>query len=597
MDPQTEDIAVDAITKACRKPKSRVKANVLSGDKTVSFDGEIELYSSPAQTVKDLISKVPVQVKGITVDTFSGSTRTYPIRMDDIKNYYAAQGVVYFVVEMLVNEEADDYDTRIYYRQFFSQELKQLIDNYGSQQSRSVTFFTLEGSTIERVCRTFVDEREKQPTVTVKNEALKRDFTFEYYEAVTTTLLPHSKQPEEVFEHNFTIYGVTKEKFPVPIITSQPASFKYGSKRLLKINDHEYHFYIEEERLANGAINISIEDVLFIEVYKGNKYHVEIKNFHSIKLNLMLLSLVKDLLNGHELMLTSVLIKIDNVTDKDEALEQITKEEQILTAAQSIFAEKGISDEIKFHDDYHAILSELAVIVKNITEGSCVGFETNKNNGYVLHTLANKGYLFFVLNGQSEKETYLIDPFSEEFSDIKILVSNEKRTERVEMCNYYLLDAKALTKSINIDLDQIYSAIDSGEANDRIELANDFCLQCIKAYDISKNKDHLALAEYIYKKYDEVKEPSMKQVVGLNLIQIEWRINQYELSDSLIDQLIQMKIQAATDQHILLYCINVLLDNKIEAGYHFSKLTLDDQKNLKNLPIWRAKEILESRLN
>lgn len=74
------------------------------GDKYPSWDGEILVYSDERSRNKqmrtNIVGRIPVQVKGTKVNSFSEKERKFSLEVDDLRNYLNDFGVLYFLVEM-----------------------------------------------------------------------------------------------------------------------------------------------------------------------------------------------------------------------------------------------------------------------------------------------------------------------------------------------------------------------------------------------------------------------------------------------------------------------------------------------------------------
>src|SRR5699024_1548492 len=91
---------VDAVKSVVRRFE-RLHSDISINDKTLSWDGYIQVYNGPIQKKGDLNGKIPVQVKGTKVSSFSDVSRKYTIEVTDLKNYKLDGGAMYFVVEII----------------------------------------------------------------------------------------------------------------------------------------------------------------------------------------------------------------------------------------------------------------------------------------------------------------------------------------------------------------------------------------------------------------------------------------------------------------------------------------------------------------
>ena len=111
-------------------------------------------------------------------------------------------------------------------------------------------------------CRKFLTEskKKKQPSVLLENNPFKKD-DFNSYRITSLTYNPVREETSNIFDHDFTIYGV-KETLNVPLTQGRIRS--YSSTILEKVisNGNEDDFVIkvtEEHNRTNMLIEDSLE--------------------------------------------------------------------------------------------------------------------------------------------------------------------------------------------------------------------------------------------------------------------------------------------------------------------------------------------------
>lgn len=83
-----EERAVDRVSDYFLYELAETKANINSGDRGVSFDGEIVLFSSGERTKDTYRSSIPVQVKGTEVGHYSDTTASFSkFEISEFKNF------------------------------------------------------------------------------------------------------------------------------------------------------------------------------------------------------------------------------------------------------------------------------------------------------------------------------------------------------------------------------------------------------------------------------------------------------------------------------------------------------------------------------
>lgn len=74
-------------------PSYFLKANIPEGDKSILFDGEIQVFKDASETVESLIGSVPVQVKGKHKCTLNSLIKNNKNHMSNIQfSIYTKKG-------------------------------------------------------------------------------------------------------------------------------------------------------------------------------------------------------------------------------------------------------------------------------------------------------------------------------------------------------------------------------------------------------------------------------------------------------------------------------------------------------------------------
>ena len=93
----TEHAAVFHVNGLIIKQGTKLESAITVNDKGVSFDGHINVFKTAVFKKADYLGMVPVQVKGKSVRKLSPFQSTFPVKLDDLRNYYSEGGVIYFV--------------------------------------------------------------------------------------------------------------------------------------------------------------------------------------------------------------------------------------------------------------------------------------------------------------------------------------------------------------------------------------------------------------------------------------------------------------------------------------------------------------------
>lgn len=97
-----EERAVDQVSDFFKYNFAETKAQISQGDRAVSFDGKIVLFTSKERTKDEYQSSIPVQVKGTEVTSYSGSTAKFSrFEKSEFENFQREDGVLVFLVELM----------------------------------------------------------------------------------------------------------------------------------------------------------------------------------------------------------------------------------------------------------------------------------------------------------------------------------------------------------------------------------------------------------------------------------------------------------------------------------------------------------------
>ena len=75
-----------------------LEPNINENDREMSWDGSVSIYKSSKHSKKQLIGRIPVQVKGHICNDLSQDNISYAASIDDLKNYLYDGGIIYLGV-------------------------------------------------------------------------------------------------------------------------------------------------------------------------------------------------------------------------------------------------------------------------------------------------------------------------------------------------------------------------------------------------------------------------------------------------------------------------------------------------------------------
>lgn len=120
-----EKIAVDEVSSLFNKYSMNIDPNIEKGDRGISFDGNMVVFSEDSFTKKTYQNSIPVQVKGTTVEEFDTMCAKYnEFDYDTYKNFQLEDGVVVFLVQIL---KSNPRVTKIFYKFLSSDEIERIL--------------------------------------------------------------------------------------------------------------------------------------------------------------------------------------------------------------------------------------------------------------------------------------------------------------------------------------------------------------------------------------------------------------------------------------------------------------------------------------
>ncbi|MGH0692415.1 DUF4365 domain-containing protein [Bacillus cereus] len=558
-----------------------LKPNIPEGDKGISFDGDIEVFKDLSESVESLIGKVPVQVKGTLVEEFTTGPRKFRIEMEHLKNYLDSQGVLYFVVEIKRNRES-----KVFYKQLLPLEIYGVLQQYALKKKpkgKMVELRPLSETDLTSVCIKFLNETKKQPLMLIESTPFKRE-DFTSYELTSLTFDPSMGN---IFEHDFTLYGV-KEKLTVPLEHIRIDAVSSEILETIIIDGKPFELNIEATKM-DKKFDLLIENSLEITyISDSTKFDFKLKKLHSLDAQLKVLPLVLKLLAGSSVEFVNLRLSFELKASKNEKkLIKIYKTlHDTFLQLKKVFQQLGVDEKIEFGDE----TSDINKFIHQINNFNKMMLDDDNSDVIlVLPEIAkyigfNIGEMRFILYYNPDAKPRFSNAFSDNFPNKQIYVKCNEVD--IPYTPYPLFNSSTLAYGCNVNIDVIKESFSQivPFVNDEVaNITNDFCLKCINAYDLSKNVKFLDLAEYIYEKYSG--DALTPEILYINQTQIKKR-REGKLTETDIDRLYAIKLEHVG--HIdMNFCTSVLLESKVEAKLSFGRLNKEEQENYKAYPIYK----------
>lgn len=585
-----ERLAVTAIIAETNKPYSYLISDIPMGDKGVSFDGKIEVFADDSEKIESLVGHVPVQVKGTQVKEFSQGKISFSLKLSHYRNFYKTNGVLLLVVEVKETGES-----KIFYKQLMPLELSSILREFGlfkKQKYRSTDLRPLEETSLHSVCSKFIIERDNQPKTLIENNPFTED-VFSKYELSSLTFNPDQYEMHEIFHHDFTMYGLVND-LKVPLSLGKVTELKQRFEQTFEIRGNAETFRIEMVNNEDGVTYIFEEVFQFSFNIDSKKINMNFLKFHSLAAQLKVVPLVIQLFESKRLEELGININRWHTTsgETSDVVRELNKKYAGYKKIQQMYRVLGLDENmvISSTNDEQDLYIQLLLLAKAILNNDLKGVSF-KNPDHPCLVNFHIGDLMFILKYRPGTDNQLTNAFSNKILEhsCQLIMDGEEPTP---YSIFFMLTEDALAKAKNIDHSIIRLSFDKIDPfyNDlAFQFTNKFCLDCINAYDHSFRKELLETAEYIFNKYEPTgtpASPSMNDaIIAVNLCQIRKR-KTGQLSPIDLDTLLIMKthfIKENEDQ--LIFCVNVLLESRVEAEIAFRKMTPDQQEEIKVLPI------------
>jgi len=580
-----ERTVVNQINVLANEANSYLISNIQVGDKAISFDGDITVLSDDSEKKESYLGVVPVQLKGTRVETFSTGKRKFTFTKADLMNFYKREGVL-----LLLGEVMSSGEIKIYYKSLLTVELSQILKqlNNKNKSSLRIEFRSIDNTNLYTVCNKFLYEQKLQPRILVEQQP-GINFSYSSYMFTSSTFNPEN---DNLFEHDFTVYGA-HNNVNFPLVVGRFGSITRKGK--LEFITNGESFLLDAAIETNDKqIIITLEEIILLTLDNGNStFNYKFLGFHSLEAQLKTLPFLKHLFSGHEIICENLQFSIaKHEKDALQAKELVASRCSFINELQLIFQNLKVNIATVFDiNKEENIAVELNTLYKIFKLHQYDGVKlTNPNltTALVNFSVADKLILLYVRNSENKLITNL---FSEDVQNYPVTLTNNELQQSVAHSLYSLLTVDALAFGVNIDYSIIRNSFDKIEPfidDLAFHHTNQFCLNCIRAYDISQKIELLDVANYIYRKFNEATNtnPSDAQVIFINQTQIEKR-KEGALLQETISQLYKYKqLAIKNDLYQLLFGINTLLENSFEASHCWGIMTRIEQEELKSYPIF-----------
>lgn len=556
-----------------------LESHVLTGDKKISWDGGVQVYSSQNHLKSNLKGLVPVQVKGTTNTSALNKERiTYQVEVADLKNYQKNCGVVFFVVY------CDGLFHQIYYNSLLPVDLDNILRKKKSQKTISIPFERFPSNNpceIVSIFENFIYHSKKQfqrnpqikelyldGKIDMKNKKILTNYSMVPYDTKEEMIQYFFKYPTYAYlrDKDLNMDIVLEKIFIKKIIEERPKEIIVDGEILYDKIVYEY------DRQKNEIIRF------------GNNIRMNLsKRTMNFKFADSLFERLKDLkfliyeFSKHEDIKSSYFIKDDNTTVTFDDLKQ---QLNFLIDISKSLAQFKVTKDLMLNDLTNEEWEKLVAFVNAVLYDKSIPYSLDGNEG--IGTLEFGNICLLVLCRKTDKPHYfkLQNMFEIENGSIK------PEEDDILLSPYmFFLKKNRLLKVDNINFFKVYqSIINLRKSEEYDSYINMYILELIAAYDIGKNPQLLELATQLLNFIiDKTEKEDSLAIYKINLLQVKKRYKKLSSKDK--KDLLQLKNKFTDDLELVL-CCNILLESFEEANIIFHDLSRKQQQFFIEYPIY-----------
>ncbi|WP_350343892.1 hypothetical protein PRVXT_000253 [Proteinivorax tanatarense] len=568
MSSKTEEKAIRCVEDVVDKSKL-LKSLLDKNDKTPSWDGEIYVYNTSNHRKDNLKGKVPVQVKGTNVKKFSAKTKSFPIQVSDLLNYFHEGGILFFVVE--INKRLE---TKIFYICLLPLDIKTLLAKAmeGQKSISGKLTYLAKSSKLQNICRSFLHNRKLQYS-TVRQGDKNREL--EEFNIIDFTVFVDDKTTisDHVLNNEIYLYGrECEESIPTPLGKSKAEQISYQIDSNISVDSVVYFESCKMVKsknkdfiVVNENINFNINDNIMHFNSKGN-LSTRLKETEFI------INVIK---NGY-FCVEEARFEVLNIPGKKRvAIQQYYSN---LLKTEKVLNLYNIKEDLEMDSLTNKDYKNLNIFI-----------DININKRKIKSKLSRSNFSLIKI-GNIHIAIFILVDINRYMNIINLFGNKEKLPKCIytyneceyEGCIYTLLTTDYILKANNLNLQIVKESIKSAPFSEQHRRAvTQLVLNLITAYDLDNNfKESISLALEICRWLEH--HDNIDTVTKLNKYQILKRMRGLYTSEK--HELLGLR-EIEKDKPVVLCGINILLDNKTDFEYYFDKLTTEEREEFKRYPI------------
>lgn len=590
----TDTVEIKAINKleGVLLKSDYIMPNIAKNDKTPSWDGDIMLYSKDNHEKEKLEGRIPVQVKGKTVETFTGECK-YAFEWADLDNYYKDKGCLYFVVQLL--KESEEF--QVFYRDWTFVELFNLFDKYPKpREHKSINLplkaFPLQKQDIESLLFTLLHDLQKQMTVPM------------------TEKLPSLEEYDgSPLEMGLVAFGEAKNKLPLELLT-QEARYLYkktpngivpikDGKVLIKLSvDKDLKISVAGQtyydqctiRYEQGRTIYCVGGSMEFEIQK-NKLVYRVTLSDSLKQRLNDLDFIfAAVANGSFDIADVFQFDVSGLAGEKETIEIWKKQKEELMFYQQFLELINVHEDLQLDKLTPQDESRLNTIINAIVRKELIKIAPRKSVFGII-PVANLNII--VAYEEVSRDGDICQYRMHTIKDVKIEthVGKKKVAVEVPFISYVRHEKPELIAKIsNLDWEHLaedYARFYSAFPDFYTETATYDMLEILTCYDKDPKEEWLHYALPIAEWLSQSSKKKVSQHTStINKMQILMRQRQLEEMEQ--DEL--AAVIAESPHHFVKYGAYLLLGDMACARYWYKRISKEEREKLDTQPISRFKK-------
>jgi len=573
-----DSIAVDTVSQEVNRHEL-LHPDFNKGDKQPFFDGHIFVYKKPKQTNDNYSDRIPVQIKGREISSFSrNKCRFRPVKKAELEAYRKDSGIIFFVVEVLKNKD----DKKIFWKFLLPYDISKLLSSMEAKKtgSTAIVLADLAKHDLTLLCQNFIENREKQKQVKAKTFCEIKGLDGFVISAITGLFGRGDKALNDYILAEYPLYCYAVDQndtsFPIGNFIDDGIYLQFQATEEVRVGDKSYgnryfswhmskkgyypqfgkswRFLLDGQAKfsATGTLEERITDLDFLlEVIKGGEIRI----------------------GGSKFPYTPHLLPEQNISVRE--MEQKLKSFQVMKRA---FEFLGINSSVDITALGDRDFRRIFALSEHVIHGKECPI-TFKNEG--VNVLGIGKYRFVVLAYQKK----IINLFSPDYPESVWAGIKMSDGTQVSISPYFFLNAEIIAKGSNFDGEVVmesikafpYSPAMGGEYNNLL-------LEAIKAIDIVPESRQVVkfsndLADFLLENEENLTH-------RLNKMQIQKRFGLLGKQDA---EWLLVERDRQNDPKLL--CgIAILLDDTTLFDEQFAKLTRKQQTEFRKYPIMKLLE-------